>query len=85
MLRQVQHQVKLRADLPPEHAGRSAFVENIRQITFNAWHYSDNHVWTGLIDRLFTELAKDEKDTPPDPADIRDQEREQRKLNARIR
>ncbi|WP_261576485.1 P-loop NTPase fold protein, partial [Frankia gtarii] len=85
VLRQVQDQVTVRADLPPEHAGRGAFVENIRQITFNAWHYSDNHVWTGLIDRLFIELAKDETDTPPDPADIRDQEREQRRLHARIR
>jgi hypothetical protein len=39
-------------------AGRdSSFVSEVCQIDFNAWHYSDNQVWTGLVERLFRALA----------------------------
>jgi hypothetical protein len=36
---------------------KSAFVAHVRQIHFNAWHYSDEHVWSGLIEELFRALA----------------------------
>jgi hypothetical protein len=39
--------------------GSSSFVANVRQVTFNAWHYSDDRLWTGLIDHLFRTLASD--------------------------
>jgi WD40 repeat protein len=42
----------------------SAFASNLRQVTFNAWHYSDDHLWVGLIEHMFRELATD--DTPAD-------------------
>ena len=35
----------------------SAFASNLRQVTFNAWHYSDDHLWVGLIEHMFRELA----------------------------
>jgi hypothetical protein len=35
----------------------SAFVTHVRQIHFNAWHYSDEHVWAGLVDELFRALT----------------------------
>ncbi|WP_329246168.1 P-loop NTPase fold protein [Streptomyces sp. NBC_01478] len=38
---------------------RSAFAVNVRQVRFNAWHYAEEHLWTGLVDHLFRELARD--------------------------
>ena len=33
------------------------FVSNVRQVVFNAWHYSDDHLWVGLVEHLLRELA----------------------------
>ncbi len=35
----------------------STFVSNLKQVTFNAWHYSDDHLWVGLVEHMFRELA----------------------------
>ena len=32
------------------------WLAGIRQVRFNAWHYSDDHLWTGLIERLLAAL-----------------------------
>jgi hypothetical protein len=37
-------------------AGASGFVTHLRQVTFNAWHYSDDHLWVGLVEHMFREL-----------------------------
>lgn len=34
-----------------------AYVTRVRQVRFNAWHYSDEHVLVGMVDKLFRELA----------------------------
>ena len=47
------------------HPG-SAYVSNLKQVTFNAWHYSDDHLWVGLVEHMFRELAKDEPAPAPD-------------------
>ncbi|HET9142576.1 P-loop NTPase fold protein [Actinophytocola sp.] len=39
-------------------AGREGFAGNVRQVRFNAWHYSDDHLWVGLVEHLFRELAR---------------------------
>ncbi|OLT19419.1 hypothetical protein BJF78_10510 [Pseudonocardia sp. CNS-139] len=36
----------------------SRFAPVIRQVRFNAWHYSDDHVWVGLIEHLFRGLRE---------------------------
>ncbi|MER5949259.1 P-loop NTPase fold protein [Streptomyces sp. NPDC001904] len=36
----------------------SAFVSEVKQVRFNAWHYSDEHIWPGLIGELFRVLAE---------------------------
>ena len=54
---QMQHEVAELARLAARNRGRSTYVEAIRQVTFNAWDYSDDRVWTGLIERLFRTLA----------------------------
>jgi WD40 repeat protein/ABC-type dipeptide/oligopeptide/nickel transport system ATPase component len=34
------------------------YVRNVRQVRFNAWHYSDDHLWVGLAEHLFRELRR---------------------------
>ncbi|WP_262701891.1 MULTISPECIES: KAP family NTPase [Streptomyces] len=34
-----------------------AFSTHVRQVHFNAWHYNDDQVWSGLVDQLFRHLA----------------------------
>ncbi|MGX5210085.1 P-loop NTPase fold protein [Streptomyces violaceus] len=41
---------------------QSVFAANVRQVRFNAWHYAEDHLWTGLVDHLFRELATDPAD-----------------------
>ena len=52
--------------------GYSLFTGNVRQVRFNAWHLSDDQVWTGLVDHLFRTLAADADDEgpPPDPGTV---------------
>jgi WD40 repeat protein len=52
--------------------GRSSFAGNVRQVRFNAWHYSDDQVWTGLIGHLFATLAAapDDGRPPPGPGEV---------------
>ncbi|MFJ3644466.1 translation initiation factor IF-2 N-terminal domain-containing protein [Streptomyces murinus] len=55
---QMRRQVAQLADLSANNPGRSAFASAVRQVRFNAWHYSDDHLWTGLVDHLFQSLAE---------------------------
>jgi KAP family P-loop domain len=34
------------------------YCRGVRQIGFNAWHYSDTNIWASLGDEIFEELAK---------------------------
>lgn len=65
-MRQVQDRVAALARLSA--GGASAFAANVRQIRFNAWHYSDDHLWVGLVEHLFRELAR-----PAETDDRRDE------------
>ncbi|TCR15957.1 WD40 repeat protein [Streptomyces sp. BK205] len=55
---QMRRQVAQLADLSANNPGRSAFASVVRQVRFNAWHYSDDHLWTGLVDHLFQSLVE---------------------------
>jgi hypothetical protein len=46
----------------------SAFVSNVRQVTFNAWHYSDDRLWVGLATHLFRALAESDRPDGPEPS-----------------
>lgn len=59
---QVEEQIGVLADRAKNNPGLSVFAENVRQVRFNAWHYSDDHLWAGLVSHLFQVLA-----APPDP------------------
>jgi WD40 repeat protein len=54
---QVEEAVDKLAEEAADQHGLSAFAENVRQVRFNAWHYSDDQLWTGLVSHLFEKLA----------------------------
>jgi hypothetical protein len=41
-----------------KQAEASGFVTHLRQVTFNVWHYSDDHLWVGLVEHMFRELTR---------------------------
>ena len=51
------------------------YAEPICQVWFNAWHYSDDQVWTGLVEQLFRSLAPPEMAGMLAPAELADQQR----------
>ncbi|WP_261556340.1 P-loop NTPase fold protein, partial [Frankia tisae] len=79
---QMQTRVAQLAELSRNNLGRSAFAASVRQVRFNAWHYSDDQVWTGLIEELLRVLAQPDD---PDPADRPDPRIEQADPAARLR
>jgi len=54
---QVQHRINLLARMSLNNPGLTAFAATIRQVRFNAWHYSDDQLWAGLVSHLFQTLA----------------------------
>ncbi|MER5472485.1 P-loop NTPase fold protein [Streptomyces sp. NPDC002685] len=56
-IRQMSSRVEQLAALAAEDPAHSAFTATVRQVHFNAWHYSDEQVWSGLVDHLFRALA----------------------------
>ncbi|MFD7940147.1 P-loop NTPase fold protein [Streptomyces sp. NPDC059755] len=71
LMLQIEQQVTKLAEQSQGQPNRTAFVSSVRQVRFNAWHYSDTNVWTGLITHLFTSLASDNEyeasSAAPDP------------------
>jgi WD40 repeat protein len=75
LMLQVERKINELADQSRNNPGLSAFAENIRQVRFNAWHYSDSHLWAGLVSHLFQALAapdvRKDGDRPTDPSALR--------------
>jgi len=65
---QIQRRLDVLAEMSRNDPGRSMFTANVSQVWFNAWDYSDDHVWVGIAERLFRALAAD-TGIPPDPVD----------------
>ncbi|MFE9601491.1 P-loop NTPase fold protein [Streptomyces hokutonensis] len=85
LMLQIGQHVDLLARLSRARPGRSAFVSSVRQVRFNAWHYSDTSVWTGLITQLFAALAnEDESDAPSATPDPRQAQRDRETLRAEL-
>lgn len=53
---QMRDEIDRLVGLSRNNNGDSAFLVNVRQVSFNAWHYSDDHVWTGMIGKIFRDL-----------------------------
>ncbi|MDD7966571.1 P-loop NTPase fold protein [Actinomycetospora lemnae] len=75
-MRLVQAQVASFAEIAQHHPN-SAYAAHVRQVQFNAWHYSDDHLWVGLVEHLFRELSDK---TPAPPADDQDRHRLEEQL-----
>lgn len=57
LMLQVEREIDALAMRSRNYPGMSAFAGNVRQVRFNAWHYSDDQLWAGLISHLFQVLA----------------------------
>ncbi|MCX4920188.1 P-loop NTPase fold protein [Streptomyces sp. NBC_00687] len=78
-IRQMSSRVDQLAALAAEDPTHSAFTATVRQVHFNAWHYSDEQVWSSLVDHLFRALAPTpELQTPTPGAEATVEERERR-------
>ncbi|MGH2732012.1 MAG: P-loop NTPase fold protein, partial [Actinomycetota bacterium] len=64
---QMETQVRELADASASNLGQSEFVANVCQVRFNAWHYSDDQIWSGLVEHLFRALASGGNDGSRDP------------------
>ncbi|MFC6084717.1 P-loop NTPase fold protein [Sphaerisporangium aureirubrum] len=60
----------------------SAFASSVRQVWFNAWHYSDDHIWPGIVEHLFASLREDSAE--PRDAVPEDGARSRRDLRTRL-
>jgi len=69
---QIQRRIDLLAEMSRNNPGLSVFAANVRQVRFNAWDYSDDQLWSGLVDQLFRALAADPDSSSglPDPATV---------------
>ena len=63
-MQQVINRVDSLATASRRNPQASAYAAEVLQVRFNAWHYSDDHLWVGLVEHLFRELAgrRDAKD-----------------------
>ena len=66
--------------------GASLFAANVQQVQFNAWHYSDDQVWTGIVDHLFRALTDADTEVGGEGAapDIAEVERAREELERRL-
>ena len=56
---QMQRRIDVLAEMSRNNPGLSVFAANVRQVRFNARDYSDDQLWSGLVDHLFRALASD--------------------------
>jgi WD domain, G-beta repeat/KAP family P-loop domain len=66
---QIQRRIEVLAEMSRNNPGLSVFASNVRQARFNAWDYSDDQLWSGLVEHLFRTLA-DSSSAPPDPGTV---------------
>src|SRR5262249_21982505 len=64
---QIQRRIDVLAEMSRNNPGLSVFAANVRQVRFNAWDYSDDQLWSGLVDHLFRVLAADPDNPSPSP------------------
>ena len=69
---QIQRRIDALAEMSRNNPGLSVFASNVRQVRFNAWDYSDDQLWSGLVEHLFRALAADpdSSSAPPDPGTV---------------
>jgi WD40 repeat protein len=68
-MRQLRGRVAELAERAARAGGQNPFAANVRQVTFNAWHYSDDHLWVGIVEHLFREL-REQPSAPVDTTEV---------------
>jgi hypothetical protein len=61
----------LREQIKAMSAMDGAYLRNITQINFNAWHYSDTNLWASLGDEIFEQLSGPEASAETQRAALR--------------
>lgn len=83
---QVEQRIRILAEMSRNNPA-SAFAATVRQVRFNAWHYSDDHLWAGLVSHLFRSLAAFDGQEPAEPcrsADLEDLQQERVALRSKL-
>lgn len=57
VMEQVQAEIERFADMSRNNPEATAFATSVRQIHFNAWHYSGNDLWAGVARHMFQTLS----------------------------
>jgi hypothetical protein len=58
-LSRMRRRIKLLSDASAGADGDTAYVESVRQVVFNAWHYADANLWASLASRVFEGLIEE--------------------------
>jgi hypothetical protein len=79
---QIQRRIDVLAEMSRNNPGLSVFASNVRQVRFNAWDYSDDQLWSGLVEHLFRVLAEDPDSSspPPNPGAVEAERRRLRRV-----
>lgn len=70
-IERMRREIALLSSLSKGKGARSAFHENVVQISFNAWHYVDTNLWASLVSRIFEQLAQEVTPAPESPEGAR--------------
>jgi WD40 repeat protein len=70
-MRQLRDEVGRLANQAALNPAGSVYTATVRQVSFNAWQFSDDQLWVGIAEHLFAELASSQ-DTAvePDPSQV---------------
>ena len=75
MMRRKVGEIALTARKADDAHEKTAYVKNVIQIEFNAWHYLDANLWASLVTHLFEQI---QEQLYGRPADAEDEERQSR-------
>ncbi|MDI5963366.1 P-loop NTPase fold protein [Streptantibioticus silvisoli] len=84
-IEQVRTEVATIAERSRADPAGTLFAGGIRQVGFNAWHYNDADVWTGLISHLFHAIAEDPEESDAAPQDLREARASADRLREQLR
>lgn len=71
-MRQLRDEVDRLSNQAKRNPAGSVYTATVRQVSFNAWQFSDDQLWVGIAEHLFAELASPEDTAAaPGPSQVR--------------
>ena len=58
MMKQQVREIARTADAATKKGEKTAYVTDVIQIEFNAWHYLDANLWASLVAHIFEEIQR---------------------------